>query len=1123
MPAQPVFTESPATQKSLLARATGPALGTLGADLKSVDGLEYFPTDGKYDVKTRGEITVRNAAGGEAKLTFLAGGTEGLHADGNVVATVFGELDASDTEVRPSTEVILSTPYAPEFRLQAFYHPYAEKLVQELNRYGVDGIYNPRDSELRRQRALTRVFGQFDWNLTKPTDTGYDYQASPFVSRDLPVESFDFRDDGAYSIYNWELFFHIPLFIAEQLTRNRRFDEARKWFHYVFDPTESSSEPYPQRCWKTKPFYQAFMNGSVDEGPIAELLMLLQDTSDDPNRIAIREQLLDSIERWRDAPFDPHGIARLRHAAYQKAVVMKYLDNLIEHGDELFRRDTLESLNEATLLYMLAARMLGRRPEGVPSGETVTATFASMEGTYLDAFSNTTVEELEAFLPDVADRGGTGSSEEPIIGSSLFFCVPPNDTLTSNYWDRVADRLFKLRNCMNLDGVVRELALFEPPIDPALLVRAAAAGVDLGSVLSDLHAPLPNHRFELLAQKATELCADVKGLGAALLAALEKRDAEELARLQNEHELGVHDAMRAVRKLAVEESKEALAGLRRSRENVELRLEYYSSRQFINAQERKQQKALKYARNWNRAVHGAELVRSVAAAVPDFRIGWSGWWPHFTVGKGGLSSAEILSGVSGAYRALAAEHSYDAQMAGITATYIRRAEDWKLQEETARKEIESLDKQILAAEIRVAMAEKEVENLDLQLKNAREVELFLKDKFTNSQLYGWMVGQLSSLYFQSYKLAFDLARKAERAFQFETGEKDSFIEFGYWDGLRKGLLAGERLHHDLKRMEVAHLEANKREYELTRHTSLRMLDPIALEQLRTDGSCIFRLPEAWFDIDSPGHYRRRIKSVALSLPSVTGPYTPVRCTLTLLSSEIRTNRDLSLGYARQVGHDPRFLVNPVGIQSIVTSRAQEDSGLFEVNLNDSRYLPFEGAGAISEWRLELPNTFRQFDYGSIADAVLHMRYTARADGNLKSKAEEHLLDALQEYLPKTAPSANDVGFLHTWDARRDFPDAWAQFAASTDPLTLPLEQRALPYALQKNVDVVGVRIDVELSSGSATTVEVRYPAGAAPTAHHLGVFEALTGAAFGLWEFTVPGVDNSAVRNLKVTFRYLPA
>jgi hypothetical protein len=41
---------------------------------------------------------------------------------------------------------------------------------------------------------------------------------------------------------------------------------------------------------------------------------------------------------------------------------MKYIDNLIAWGDNLFQRDTIESINEATLLYILAANILGKKP-----------------------------------------------------------------------------------------------------------------------------------------------------------------------------------------------------------------------------------------------------------------------------------------------------------------------------------------------------------------------------------------------------------------------------------------------------------------------------------------------------------------------------------------------------------------------------------------------------------------------------------------------------------------------------------------------------------------------------------------------------------------------------------------
>ena len=56
------------------------------------------------------------------------------------------------------------------------------------------------------------------------------------------------------------------------------------------------------------------------------------------------------------------------------------------------------------------------------------------------------------------------------------------------------------------------------------------------SALNDLFAPLPHYRFQYMLQKAVELCADVRSLGASLLSALEKKDAEEMALLRSRHE-----------------------------------------------------------------------------------------------------------------------------------------------------------------------------------------------------------------------------------------------------------------------------------------------------------------------------------------------------------------------------------------------------------------------------------------------------------------------------------------------------------------------------------------------------------------------------------------------------------
>ena len=105
------------------------------------------------------------------------------------------------------------------------------------------------------------------------------------------------------------------------------------------------------------------------------------------------------------------------------------------------------------------------------------------------------------------------------------------------YWDTVADRLFKIRNCMNIQGEPQQLPLFQPPVNPLLLVEAAAEGIDLGSVLADLNAPPPNYRFSYLIERALQLCADAAPSAPSSSSALEKQDAEHLAALRATQEV----------------------------------------------------------------------------------------------------------------------------------------------------------------------------------------------------------------------------------------------------------------------------------------------------------------------------------------------------------------------------------------------------------------------------------------------------------------------------------------------------------------------------------------------------------------------------------------------------------
>ena len=134
------------------------------------------------------------------------------------------------------------------FRFKNHHHPFVRVLVEQLNRHGIDGILRPRGTTepmvagavgtLHRQTLVRDYFLAHYSPVVEPSEDAC-------VGEPLPVDDFDFEFDGAYSTYNWELFFHAPFMIAKRLDANRRFEEAHRWFHYIFEPTNRPSRSLP--------------------------------------------------------------------------------------------------------------------------------------------------------------------------------------------------------------------------------------------------------------------------------------------------------------------------------------------------------------------------------------------------------------------------------------------------------------------------------------------------------------------------------------------------------------------------------------------------------------------------------------------------------------------------------------------------------------------------------------------------------------------------------------------------------------------------------------------------------------------------------------------------------------
>lgn len=922
-----------------------------------------------------------------------------------------------------------------QFHFKNFYHPFVCDFIRM--------VFNPNLGipEMMSRKTQLRNSGFRFLQDYKPTIA----VVEPFTEKFYPEEIVDFSLDGSYSPYNWELFYHVPLLIGDLLSQNQRFEEARDWYHYIFNPIgldgpTAGGSPTMSRYWITKPFFET-TNKKYIQQRIENIMLVLAGDTSVPDAAILKKELEKQVKDWRTHPFEPHRIATYRTVAYQKAAVMKYLDNLIAWGDNLFRQDSMESINEATQLYVLAAEILGPRPMKVPPQVIPPVeTYNELEKKF-DAVSNALVE-VENIVPPMPG-GDPGPDPAPI--PTLYFCIPQNEKLLG-YWDTVADRLYKIRHCMNIEGVVRQLALFEPPIDPMALVKAVAGGIDISSALADLNAPLPLYRFSAVLQRAKEVCNDVRSLGGLLLAALEKKDSEALALLRQSQEIDLLNAVKTVREKQLDEAKENLEVLNRARITTEVRRDYYRDIEKISAGEQLNLDKLEVAQQHSQTAQNINIGASVMGYIPNVTIGGSGFGgsPHVNVqfGTGNIISA--LQAASGAEHLLSGMASYEANRAATSASHDRRFDDWKLQERLADRELDHLDKQIDSAKVRITIAEQELENQKLQIENAKATDEFMRSKYTNKELYQWQIGQISSTYFRSYKLAYDLAKRAERCFRFELGLQDSsYINFGYWDSLKKGLLSGEQLQNDLHRLENAMLELNRREFEVTKHVSLSLLDPLALVKLRETGKCFFRVPEEIFDLDFPGHYFRRIKSVSLTLPCVVGPYTTVSCTVRLLKNSIRINTtNGDNGYPHNVddvglpADDTRFIENNIPVKAIAASNGQNDSGVFELTFRDERYLPFEGAGVISDWMLELFNDLpannpdpakpdfgkplRQFDYSTISDAVLLIKYTAREDaGPFKNGAVKHLREYFEE--DGTTPS------IRLFNLQQEFPGQWHRF------------------------------------------------------------------------------------------------
>ena len=1032
------------------------------------------------------------------------------------------------------------------------------------------------DELLRLETQQIPVVPVLPFDRLSPSPTSIKWPAA------LDGTQVDF--DGLYGQYFWEIFYHIPMLLAYQLTTGQQFQDAQGWQQRVFNPTKAeqlvTADVIVSATAQAISSQQAA--GIVaqlqkhDIGvPLAPILSVtpvsgrvnpaLTPTTDlsflktadpsltDPDIAMVRNILLNyllsapashywqffpfrsctqqkltdmlsddnpAVMIYENDPFDPFAIARMRIGAFEKATVMQYIDNLIQWGDQLFAQDSWESITAATMLYVYASDVLGPRPQRVdecPGSQP--ATFADIRKEYASSTNGIPIFliDLEHLVPETGDRAATPVT--PVASHAfndlnVYFCVSENDQLM-RYWDTVADRLYKIEHSQNLQGQTRTLALFQPPLNPLDLIKAAMAGENVAAVAGAAAAPVWPYRFPAMLAEARALTGNVVELGGALLAALEKRDSEALSLLTNQQQGQLLQMITAMKQQAVVQAQNSIDALTIARQNAQSTADYFAKliSDGLIPSETTGLESLGASIAFDVISSALGVGASIALALPN--VG-----SPFAMTYGGEQVGGALQAASQAMQVTASIAESISQRAQVMAGFTRRAADWINQQQTASLEVQNLDKQIAAATATLAIAQRDLGMHLTTIAQNKAMEDFLTSKFTSEELYEWMIGRFAALYYQTYNLALKSARAAQTSFQFETDSDATFLDFDYWSDAKRGLTAGESLRFALDQMDMVYRQGNTRRYEIEKMVSLAGTDPQALQNLKSTGTCIFKLTEAMFDYDYPGHYARKITSVSVSIPAVVAPYQTIKATLRQTKNQVVTQPSpdavsFLLGQNQTQPSPSDLRTNWAVNQSIALSTGVDDSGMFVLDFHDERYLPFENTGAVSEWTLDLPLETNRFDLASIPDIIVTVRYTALFDGGLKTAVEGML------------GKVPYCGGLYV-DFVRMRNDAWyAAFAdqsnAASQTLVMPFDPGQFGWFKSLNVIAVLVKLhtapNVKIADG-ANFLSLAAPGqqgGAFTLAAQAGKLDQLNwtaGTVAGNWNF-VFDLNNATIASLR--------
>ncbi len=524
--------------------------------------------------------------------------------------------------------------------------------------------------------------------------------------------------------------------------------------------------------------------------------------------------------------------------------------------------------------------------------------------------------------------------------TGIYFKVPPNTQLTT-LWDKLADRLYKIRHCESITGQYEQLPLLSPPISPEDLLHDQASG----AVGQHKLVALP-YRFSTVSAYAEKYVNDLIGLNARLLSALENKDASQLANLQVQYQNTASNWQVNLAQMELDAIDVQMELLQAELDNANYQVDYYT--QLIKLgllPEEKSAERLNAAAIAPMGVGMASnLVAAIAAVAPEVNAPWS-------VSEGGVQISQAASFAAATSLTLAQILQASASLSAQMGADKRRSQEWQNQLTLAQNQSQQIQLKIADLNNQQQILQERLSMQQSELAYRQKVLDFYQSRFTSAQLYSWMSGQLTQYSQTTFAVAKVFVRYAELAMfrELAVSSQNSQVENIYWMAAQNGLSSGESLQNALRNIESQYLKDNARKLIAQAPISVKKAADIKDFKELSSKPITFQV--------NLNDKNALLTSLTVNVLGLSGPYQDYHLLLQVKEG----------GW---------------GVNQMRISSGINENGLMRFQDDMNRYLPFEGLALDknSEWTLQVYNASSDdsMDYSKITDVILNIEYSVPA-------------------------------------------------------------------------------------------------------------------------------------------------